>query len=171
MAEAAKHGRPEFMINFEVRESGAWKHLVTEPVLPACLPSNLPLQAVKVTAKEWPLRSTVRMGIFLTDKQLKQIITSIGAQDKLPLKGEGSGSNGRLVKRDRAKALVTFLHPDASAEDAAYMINCIANQRTPKRGTHSSTNPSDILGALATLDPNDDSFKEISKSATQEHAT
>ena len=114
----------------------------------------------EVCSKEWILPAAIDQGIWLSDKQIKQVLGSISAD--MPRTGTGSGKNGAVTKYDRALHLVRFLFPDASGSDITRMVSCLMGRAKPKVDLS-------LLSHVAELDPeNADSFRKDVQDAVRE---
>jgi hypothetical protein len=155
----------DFAFNFDVTETSPWKLVKVRAVPAACLDARLVGHAsvasmYEVCSKEWILPAAIDQGIWLSDKQIKQILGSINAD--MPRKGTGSGKNGAVTKYDRALHLVRFLFPDASGSDITRMVSSLMGRAKPKVDLS-------LLSHVAELDPeNADSFRKDVQDAVRE---
>ena len=160
---------PEYLFNFDVSETACpWTRICVEPLPPACFDARSAQEIgslMKVTGKDWALKSGIRDGLWLTVKQLKFILNSL----EIPMPVRGSGKSGAVVKIDLAKRLVIGLFPDhENKAELEFMIRSIMGKVAKSMGKDDIG----VLSQVAALDPeNASAFEDIAKDAMETLAT
>lgn len=149
---------PIWMFNDRLEVNGGigWLHLPMKILHPCEIPPNLRLDFAVVFLVTGPpepiVKASIRSGIFLTVKQLKSLISAY----KISVGPKGSGKDGRLVKQDFAKAVVTFFFPDATSEEQKRMIEGLMGRSWKHlSASKGSKHSADILKAFGAMDPED----------------
>ena len=133
---------------FELR--GPWRMVPTQPLLRTFTPLelNTPYAWKICGAPEPLLEAALKKGVCILLSHLKQICAMLGVE--IPKVGCGKG--GRVLKVDIARALISSLFPDASADEQKRMVAavCRSSTKTPKE---SEREVLDVVAQLAEEDP------------------
>lgn len=104
-----------------------WVHIPSKVLHPRVAPPGIAREHVVVMVQtgepESLLASAVRVGAFLTVKQLKNIQSHLSFPMCEP--GKGSGKNGRLIKKDYCDGLLNYLFP---GQDHSLMLKGLMGQ-------------------------------------------
>ena len=157
-----------WMLNFTVE--GDWLHIPTKNMIRAYVPQELVNADIhfawEVQNKEGEplLESSIRIGVWLSDANLKLVCAKLHAP--LPVKPHGSGKNGNVLKIDTAMALVKFMFPNESLEERKRMAAALTFRSPAKL----SDREQDILQFVGELDHENKEapeFQRIAKLAKQ----
>eukprot|EP00435_Cladocopium_sp_Y103_P007488 s631_g2.t1 len=167
-----KRKKPVWLHNYSLNdETCNFKFVPTRLLLRHELPSLVSTGSALLQTGECTdlLRPAFWRGLSLYLPQVK----SIHRELKLPelRKGQGSGSQGAVVKRDFVKQILTHLFPGCSEADLLRMLDFTAPENKPKaKASEDSEKLSDSLHYLVScLDPeNCQEFKTIVKQAKEE---
>ena len=138
---------PTWMMNGNLNTDGTWKMLPTKPLLPACVPAPLSKYGCVWKVEGPPqglLASAVATGVFLRVSELTKLRDIL--KFPMPSKGSGSGANGNIVKEDYCKALIEYLHPSATKEEKAEMLQTMMGKVAGKVRC-----PAEIIAAVKDL--------------------
>ena len=139
-----------WMHNFSVE--GDWLHLPVKPVIRAYIPQGMINEdihfawEVQNMAGELLLESSIKIGVWLTDANLKLVCARLKVP--LPVKPNGSGKNGNVLKIDTAMALVKFMYPNESLDERKRMAAALTFRSPAKL----SDREQDIVRFVGELD-------------------
>lgn len=144
-----------------------WVHIPSKVLHPRVAPPGIAREHVVVMVQtgepESLLASAVRVGAFLTVKQLKNIQSHLSFPMCEP--GKGSGKNGRLIKKDYCDGLLNYLFP---GQDHSLMLKGLMGQNWNHLKPCKACT-SDILQAFDGLPPEDQAeFAKLAAVAADE---
>ena len=157
-----------WMHNFNVE--GDWLHIPTKHMIRAYVPQALVIEDIhfawEVQNKEGEplLESSIKIGVWLSDANLKFVCAKLKVP--LPVKPHGSGKNGNVIKIDIAMALVKFMYQNESLEEWKRMAAALTFRSPAKL----SDREQDILKLVGELDQENreaPEFQRIARLAKQ----
>ena len=158
---------PTLIFNGNAGSDSTWRHIPTITVPPAGAPKNAIMLKRDGLLSESPLKSALLHGVFLTREQVVKCL----AAERIQFPDKGSGANGRILKIDLVRKLLSEVLGDTvSEEQQKRLARNLAKEAAPEElptDMDDGSCPEEVLHLLATMDAdNKDSFQKILEQAT-----